>query len=618
MTSAPRLSLQELRSQIPYLPRTLKLVWNAGGNWTLAWALLLLVQGVLPLAPVYLTKAVVDALVQALRSGGDWLAVRPVVLWGALMAGILLVSELLGGLSQWLRTTQADMIQDYVSGLIQAKAVALDLAFYETPEYYDRLFRARVDAVSRPVLLLENLGALAQNGITLTAMAGVLFSYSWWLPLVLIFGTLPALWVVGRATLRQARWRQRHTARERRSRYYDWLLTMPENAAELRLYDLGRYYRQAFAQLRQQLRLEKQALGLEQLWGQVSASAFAFLTGGAAIVWVIWGAVKGRASLGDVALFYQVFNQGQRLMQTLLGNVGEIYRNLLFLENLFEFLQLEPHIVSPPQPLPLSSHLQKGIGFAGVTFHYPGNARPALDNFSLDIPAGRIIALVGDNGAGKSTLIKLLCRFYDPTAGRISADGLDLRDLDLDKWRRRITVLFQEPVRYHATAADNVAQGDLDACPTREEIEQVARAAGAHAPIMKLPQGYETLLGRWFGGVDLSVGEWQRLALARAFLRQADILVLDEPTSAMDSWAEADWLARFRALTKGHTVLIITHRFTTAMQADIIHVMEAGRIIESGTHTELVQRGGRYGQSWEQQMQRGKDKATGPATNRQS
>ncbi len=209
MIRTPRFSLQEFRSQLPYLPQTLNLVWEAAGKWTLAWLLLLLVQGILPLAPVYLTKTIVDALVQALRSGGDWQALQPVFWWGGLMAGALLLTEVCSSLSQWLRTTQADMVQDYVSGLIQAKAVTLDLAFYETPEYFDRLHRAQVDAFSRPVLLLENLGALLQNGITLAAMAAVLLTYSWWLPLVLIFGTLPALVVVGRATLREARWRQR-------------------------------------------------------------------------------------------------------------------------------------------------------------------------------------------------------------------------------------------------------------------------------------------------------------------------------------------------------------------------------------------------------------------------
>jgi ATP-binding cassette subfamily B protein len=215
-----------------------------------------------------------------------------------------------------------------------------------------------------------------------------------------------------------------------------------------------------------------------------------------------------------------------------------------------------------------------------------------------------VVAIVGPNGAGKSTLIKLACRFYDPDGGRITLDGVELRDLPLETLRRQITVLFQEPVRYNATAAENIALGDLAAGASRAEIEAAAVAAGADGPIARLPHGYETLLGKWFaGGMELSVGEWQRLALARAFLRRARLIILDEPTSAMDSWAEADWMERFRQLAAGRTAIIITHRFTTAIRADQIHVMEQGRIVESGSHQELLARGGRYAGSWAEQVQ---------------
>jgi ATP-binding cassette subfamily B protein len=227
----------------------------------------------------------------------------------------------------------------------------------------------------------------------------------------------------------------------------------------------------------------------------------------------------------------------------------------------------------------------------------------ALQDFSLTIPAGQVVAFVGENGAGKSTLLKLLCRFYDPDAGRIFIDGIDLRELDLPELWRSITVLFQEPVRYYETAGRNIAFGDLALGPSEGRIVAVARAAGAHELIMKLPQRYETLLGKWFGGDELSTGEWQRVALARAFLRQSPIMILDEPTSAMDSWAEADWMSRFRELTSGRTAILITHRFTTAMQADIIHVMAGGRIIESGSHSELLAYHGQYALSWRKQMQ---------------
>jgi len=246
--------------------------------------------------------------------------------------------------------------------------------------------------------------------------------------------------------------------------------------------------------------------------------------------------------------------------------------------------------------------LQKELEMQNVTFCYPGSERMALDHFNLKIPARQITALVGENGAGKTTLIKLLCRFYDPSAGSVLMDNTDIRNLSPEELQRHITVLFQEPVHYQDTVFNNIAFGDINNQPNLEQIEAAAKAAGADVPISRIPQTYSAVLGKWFGDVELSSGEWQRLALARAFLRQAELIILDEPTSSMDSWAEADWLARFRRLVAGRTALIITHRFTTAMQADIIHVMEKGRIIESGSHEELLAARGHYAFSWTQQM----------------
>jgi ATP-binding cassette subfamily B protein len=321
------------------------------------------------------------------------------------------------------------------------------------------------------------------------------------------------------------------------------------------------------------------------------------------MAWMVWRALQGWLTLGDLALFYQAFHRGQSLLRALLGNVGQIYSHTLFLGNLFEFLDLNAQITDPLHPIPAPTTLKEGICFRQVVFRYPGSEQVALRDFDLTIPAGQIVALVGANGAGKTTLIKLLCRLYDPEDGQITMDGIDLRDLSLKELRRRITVLFQFPVDYHATAAHNIALGDLTMAPTRAEIEAAAQGAGAHEVMARLPRGYETLLGKWFvDGTELSGGEWQRVALARAFLRQAPIVVLDEPTSFMDSWAEMAWLQRFRDLVHGRTALIITHRFTTAMHADIIHVMHQGRIVESGSHSELVARGGHYSQSWSAQM----------------
>jgi len=351
--------------------------------------------------------------------------------------------------------------------------------------------------------------------------------------------------------------------------------------------------------VRQRLRGERLKLARNENLAELGAASSGLALTGGALLWIALKVMRGALTLGDLALFYQAFNKGQSLMHSLLQNVGHIYSNSLFLGNLFEFLSLKPKVVDPVDPVHFPTSLRNSITFENVSFQYPGSDRLALRDFNLQLPAGRIIAIVGANGAGKSTLIKLLCRLYDPEQGRICFDGIDLRKIPLDELRRAVTVLFQQPVHYNATVAENISLGDIGRNPSPDEIQEAAIAAGAITPILGLKQGYETLLGKWFqNGEELSVGEWQRIALARAFLRKTPILLLDEPTSAMDSWAEADWIERLRENTRGRTVLIITHRFTTAMWADVIHVMAGGAIIESGTHEELAAKGGLYAESW--------------------
>ena len=603
--------VREASSQLRYFPRAIRLVWAAARYWSLLWAALLVIQGVLPVGVVLLTKELVDALAGAIgSSSAQWHAVGPILIPAALIGGFLLLGEAFRGASDWVRTVQAKLVEDHVSGLVQEKSTTVDLAFYESSDYHDHLHRARAEAGSRPLALLENGGSLIQNGITLIAMAAVLVPFGLWMPVALLVSTLPALVVVLRFAVRQHRWRLRTTEHDRRTAYYDWLLTAGEAAAEVRLFGLGNHFRSAYQTLRARLRREQLGLYRAQSLADLAASAIALMISAACLVWVAWQAVLGRTTLGDLALLYQAFSIGQRLMRSLLGNVGQIYYNVLFLGNLFEFLDLESHVLDPPSPsrAPLAEGAQQGLGirFDDVTFCYPGSERTALQNFSLEVAAGKIVAIVGPNGAGKSTLLKLLCRFYDPSAGRVELGGIDLRDLALGDLRALITVLFQEPMHYNATVVENIAVGTQVNTRARADIEAAASAAGAALLIARLPQGYKTLLGKWFaGGVELSVGEWQRIALARAFLRSGSVIVLDEPTSAMDSWAEADWLIRFRTLVAGRTAIIVTHRFTTAMQADVIHVIDMGRVIESGSHAELLRQEGMYAQSWRMQMRTG-------------
>lgn len=583
-------------NQLPFLPRAFALVRESAGPWVWVSLGLLVAEGLLPLAPVLLIKALVEALVQ-----GHGL--RSVLGLVGLLGLSLLLGQVLGSLSQWVRSLQSERIQDHVQGLIQSQAQRLDLGSLETPEYYDQLHRAKVDALTRPLLLLENLGALAQNGLTLLVMAALLLRFATWLPLLLLASMVPALWVVARSTLRQHAWRKRSTPRDRKARYLDWILTERESAMELRLFNLGGHYQRAFQALRARLRGEQASLAGQQMRGELLAGTAA--VGGVVLgfAWMVSRTQSSHSSLGDLALFAQVFYQGQRLLHTVLRQAGEIFRNMLFLENLFEFLDLSPKITDPPPPHAVLPQSSPSLQFEGVRFRYPGSDHLALDQFDLHVAPGAVVAIVGGNGAGKSTLIKLLCRFYDPEEGRVRVNGQDVRELALDGLRRRITVLFQEPVHYHATAAENIAQSDLGALEDPGRIRAAARDAGADLPIERLASGYDTLLGHWFGGTELSVGEWQRVALARAFLNPAPLLILDEPTSAMDSWAEGDWLGRFRQLAAGRTVVLITHRFTTAMKADRIHVMDRGRIIEAGSHAELLAQNGSYAQSWRRQME---------------
>ena len=608
--------LRNLVSQLSYALPTLRLIWTATRGWTLIWVCLLALQGLLPAASVYLIRLLVDRLLLAIEMGGAWESVQPLLWRAALMGGVLFAIEGAHSVSAWVRAAQAELLRDHLSALVHAQAVRVDLAFYESPAYHDRLERVRTDLHSCPLALLEGCGGLLQHALTLAAMGSLLLPYGAWLPAVLLLGALPTLFVILRFNRRYHSWWEATTPDRRWTQYHDTMLTHSAAAAEVRLFDLGSHFQSAYQTLRQRLRTEQLQFTKAQSLARLSAALMGILMFGAAMAWMVWQALHGLVTLGDVALFSQVLVRGRSVLSALLENMGRIYSNVLFLENLFEFFKLQAQVVDPPCPLPAPAVIRDAIRFEQVSFCYPGSERAALQNFCLTIPAGQMVAIVGANGAGKSTLIKLLCRFYDPDRGEITLDGLDICGFSLVELRRCMTVLFQLPLFYHATAAQNIALGDVGGAPDTAAIEAAALSAGAHEVIARLPNGYDTLLGKWFAeGVELSGGEWQRIALARAFFRQASLVILDEPTSAMDAWAEAAWLTRFRTLARQRTALIITHRFTTAMQADMIHVMHQGRIVESGSHDSLMTQGGLYAASWTEQM-RGRldvDDSTGAA-----
>jgi ATP-binding cassette subfamily B protein len=595
----------KLAELMPYFVRACRLLWDTAPGWLILWMALLLISGLLPVTTVYLSKVIVDSLAVGLGAEKQWQSLRPVLTPLAALVGILLVMGVLRSGTAMTRALYAQLIQDRISHLIQEKSVAVDLSFYDQADYYDKLHRARNDASYRPMEMIESMGALLQNTITLLAMASVLVPYSILAPVALLVSTLPALYIALAHRLRNYAWNLRNTEPQRRAWYYDWILTSREHAAEIRVFSLARHFQVTFTELRQRLRRESLQLFRAQSLAELGSSCFALLVIGLAMGLMVWRAMVGAVTLGDLALFYQAFNQGQSLLRSLLNEVGQMYSSSLFLVDFFVFLDLEPQIKSPTDPVALPERLEKGIRFAGVSFRYPGDRGPVLENFDFFLPANAITALVGANGTGKSTLIKLLCRLYEPEAGAITYDDIDIRRCSLGDVRRYVSVLFQDPVHFNTSLAENIWLGDIASFRQAEAIEHAARAAGADALLPGLENGYETRLGSWFAGsTDLSGGEWQRVALARAFFRQSPVILLDEPTSSMDSWSEIDWLERFKAFARGRTALLVTHRLTTAMQADMIHVLDKGRIIESGSHRELVRLGGRYAASWRKQMMR--------------
>lgn len=590
------------------LLRVLRLVMDASPRWTLTWAVLLLVQGILPAAMVYLTKVLVDGVAGIVGVGFSWENLGPVLLPGSLIAFVLLLRELLTGALSFVRLAQSELVQDHAKELIHRQAGSIDLEYFETPAYYDEMARATQQAQTRSVSILEGMGTLAQNAVTLIAVAGLLLTYNVWLPLALLLSTLPALLIVVRHQQRHHRWWEKTTEQRRWVEYYDLVLTIRQFAAELRIFGLNRRFGQAYRELRRELREGRLRLVREQSTAGLFAGLCGFLFTGAVMAWMFWRLMNGTATLGDLALFYAAFNQGQLLMRTLLSSLGQLYSDALFVRHLFSFLGVRSRMHGSSGGATPPKSLVRGIEIRGVSFRYPGSQQLALKELDLDIPAGRIVAIVGPNGAGKSTLIKLLCRFYDPEKGSVRMDGVDLQEMDQEQLWRSVTVLFQDFVNYAGTVAESITMGDLFSEHSRERLEAAARASGAQDVIERLPSGFDTLLGKQFrGGMDLSGGQFQRVALARTFYRNAPLVLLDEPTSSMDSWAEGVWLDRFCEAMQGRTAVIVTHRFTTARRADLIYVLDKGRVAEQGSHEDLLAQDGLYARSWNAQVRAGRD-----------
>jgi len=586
------------------VPGTFALVWTADRRAALGVAILSAVAAVLPAGIAWVGKLIVDGVVRASRSGLalDQVRVeRLVLLELGLMAASMAVGRLMGLLRELMRVHLGNVINEK----ILQKALDLELRHFEDADVYDKMQNARREASARPLSLVMQGFSIAQNAVTLTALSVLLLRLSAWSVLVIVVASIPAFLAEARLAGESFRVNSWRAPEGRRLNYLEWILTRDSHVKEVKLFGLGPLvlgrYRTLFRKFYDQdrrLAIRRMAAGI--LFGAVSLAAFY-----ACYAWVAGRAARTDISLGDMTLYLAVFRQGQNAIQAVLAGMGGMYEDALYMSNLFLFLAIPTGDERPHAP---ASALPRGhpgrIEFRNVSFRYPGHADWALREFSLTLEPGEKLGLVGENGAGKTTLVKLLLRLYDPTEGQVLYGGIDLRDLDPDDLRARFGAVFQDFVRYQFTAAENIGLGHPDHVDDRARIEEAARRGGADAVVAALPNGYETVLGGWFeSGQELSAGQWQKLAVARAFMREAEVLILDEPTASIDAESEHELFQRFQELAADRTALVISHRFSTVRIADRIAVLHGGRLDELGTHRELLDLGGRYAHLFNLQAQ---------------
>lgn len=588
-----RNTLRQSLAVFRYSGRAIGLVWTTSRALTIILATLTLVAGLLPAAIAYIGKLIVDAVVLSAQAGADGDISRPLMYVGLEAIAVIVLAGSQRGLTICQSLLRA-LLGQRVNLLILEKSLTLDLKYFEDSEFYDKLLNARREASVRPLSLVNRTFGLVQNALSLVTYGILLVKFSVWAVIVLILAAMPAF--IGETkfageAFRLFSWRAPET---RQQHYLENLLAREDFVTEVKLYQLGEMLLGRYRQLFNNLYGEDRDLTLRRGWwgyllSLVSTTAFYLAYG-----WIVIETVLGKISLGDMTMYLTVFRQGQSTFSAALTSIGGMYEDNLYLSNLYDFLEEQT-----PQPWGTATkgiNPKDGIRFENVSFTYPGNLKPALQNISLHLKPGQKLAIVGENGSGKTTLIKLLTRLYTPDSGRITLDGLDLQEWDVEVLRRRIGVIFQNFVRYQFTVGENIGVGDVEYLEDTNRWQKAAQKGMAQPFIHQLPNSFQTQLGRWFkGGQELSGGQWQKIALSRAFMRsRADILVLDEPTSAMDAQAEYEIFNHFRTVTKNQMVFLISHRFSTVRMADNIMVIESGKVVEQGTHEELLAAGGQY------------------------
>jgi len=575
-----------------YSRRALELVWTTSRGLTITLAILTLVAGVLPAVIAYIGQLIVDGVVAAMAAANPDTSH---VLWLIVLEAIVVIAVAASqrGLSVSQSLLRA-LLGQRVNVMILEKALTLQLANFEDSEFYDKLTQARREASSRPLSLVNRTFGLVQNAISLTSYAVLLYAFSPWAVVILIGAGLPSFFAEAKFSgdaFRLFRWRSPET---RMQMYLETVIAREDSVKEVKLFGLGPRLLERYRDIFKKLFVEDRRLTLRRdgwgfVLGLLSTSAFY-----GAYAWIVVTTINGGITLGAMTMYLVLFRQGQSAVAASLTAISGMYEDNLYLSNLYEYLEQE--VPAPGGEAKHGPEPERGLEFENVSFAYPGSAGKALTDVSFQIHPGESLALVGENGSGKTTLIKLLTRLYDPTAGNILLDGLDLQDWDVETLRQRIGVIFQDFGRYQFSVGENIGTGDVRHIDNAERWEEAAKTGMAAPFIEDMPEGYDTQLGRWFkGGRELSGGQWQKIALSRAFMRSdADILVLDEPTAAMDAASEAAIFDHFQSQSDTKMTILISHRFSTVRAADRIIVIHDGKILEQGNHESLLAENGQY------------------------
>jgi ATP-binding cassette, subfamily B, bacterial len=592
-------SWNERLTALRNVPPVLRIVWQSGPLVVSLGLIFRIVTSLLPLAALWITKLIIDGIVQVVSHHQP---VRPLLWWlVAAEFAVAIFGSFLGRLVDYLDALLADKYTRHISIEVMKHAAELDLIAYEDPVFYDRLERARVQATDR-LGMIQSIGRLVQQVITAGSLSVSILLFSPWLLLLLVAGILPAFLGESHFAFLGYAKNFRQTPIRRELDYLRVLGGSREAAKELKLFGLKDFLLARFTRLSDQIYGENVDLARRRLIAGSFLSMIGTVGYYSAYVYVIWRTVTGSLTIGELTFLTGAIVQASSNIQLIFSTLSSIADQALFLTDLLAFFEMQPTIRSKPHALPAPRPIVRGFEFRNVSFCYPGNSRMVVDHLDLHLRAGERVALIGENGEGKTTLVKLMTRLYDPVEGQILLDGVDLREYDLEDLYREIGVIFQDFMRYEMTARENVAIGRIDQVDNLSLLKSAAAQSMANEVIERLPRDYDQMLGRRFeNGVDLSGGEWQKVALARAYLRDAQVLILDEPTAALDARSEFEVFQRFAELTAGKSALFISHRFSTVRMADRIIVLHKGRITEDGNHDALLNLGGLYAGMFEMQ-----------------